>query len=503
MRHLATIGYPHPTPTGGWPSALEIDQGLVGWIIANRESVLIENVIEDDRWLPIRGADHQHRSALGVPIKLGEQLLGVLLLFHPEVAHFSADQLDLVNAAANQMAVAINNTELYTLIRNQTEELKILLKNQQIEASRSRSILEAIAEGVLVTDQENQVTLFNDSAQRILNIERDQVFGSRLNHLAGIFGKAAHTWIETINTWSKDSSSYHSGDTFSEQISLEDGRVLAVNLAPVMSKDEFYGTVSIFHDITHQIEVDRLKSEFVATVSHELRTPMTSIKGYVDILLMGIAGDLTEQQLRFLQVVKQNTERLTILVNDLLDLSRIEAGKAILSTQPLDLNYLIEEAIHELNNRSKDDNKQLSVTKDISDELPKVIGDSERVRQILANLLNNAYHYTPQNGRIAVTARQVSDEVRIDITDTGIGIPLTEQERVFERFYRGDNSLVLATSGTGLGLSIVQQLIHMHHGRIWLRSSGIPGEGSIFSFTLPILEASLAPRKEVEKWQES
>jgi signal transduction histidine kinase len=219
---------------------------------------------------------------------------------------------------------------------------------------------------------------------------------------------------------------------------------------------------------------------------------MTSIKGYVDILLMGVAGELTEQQLRFLEVVKNNTERLTILVNDLLDLSRIEAGKAILSTRALDIKFLIEEALSDLATRCNNENKQLTISAELPDDLPAVIGDSERVRQILANLLNNAYHYTPNKGKIAITARFLGDEARIDISDTGIGIPLSEQNRVFERFYRGDNSLVLSTSGTGLGLSIVQQLIHMHHGRIWLRSSGIPGEGCTFSFTLPTLDKSIA-----------
>jgi signal transduction histidine kinase len=225
---------------------------------------------------------------------------------------------------------------------------------------------------------------------------------------------------------------------------------------------------------------------------------MTSIKGYVDILLMGVAGSLTDQQMRFLQVVKQNTERLTILVNDLLDLSRIEAGKAILSTQPLDIEDLIEEALADINRRSLEEDKHLAFKSLIPKDLPRVIGDPERVRQILANLLNNACHYTPIHGQVSVSASNLGTEIRVDIMDTGIGIPLTEQERVFERFYRGDNSMVLATSGTGLGLSIVQQLIHMHHGRIWLRSSGVPGEGSTFSFTLPTFDPSLQPTIEVK-----
>jgi PAS domain S-box-containing protein len=503
LRHLASIGYPDPTPSGGWPSALTDDQGLVGWIISNRKSVLIKNVYKDERWMQIEGAKHQHRSAMGVPIILGEQLLGVLLLFHPHIAYFSDSQLDLVNAAANQMAIAINNADLYHLIRDQAEELRILLKNQQVEASRSRSILESIAEGVLVTDQSNVVTLYNDSAQRILKFDRAKVLGGSLQNLAGLFGNNTRNWIETIETWSKSPDSFHDRESFSEQISLEDGRVLAVNLAPVFDREEYFGSVSIFHDITHQIEVDRLKSEFVATVSHELRTPMTSIKGYVDILLMGVAGALTEQQQRFLQVVQQNTERLTILVNDLLDLSRIEAGKAVLSTRPLNIEYLIEEAITDIENRSKEEEKPLTFSSNVSKDLPKILGDPERVRQILDNLLNNAYHYTPRNGRVIVNAKQAGEEVRVDITDTGIGIPLAEQDRVWERFYRGDNSLVLATSGTGLGLSIVQQLIHMHHGRIWLRSSGIPGEGSTFSFTLPTYNPSIQATIEVAQWQES
>src|SRR3990172_8873084 len=129
--------------------------------------------------------------------------------------------------------------------------------------------------------------------------------------------------METIRNWSEGSIAYETGETFAEQLDLENGRVVLVHLAPVILQNDFLGTVSIFRDITHEVEVDRLKSEFVATVSHELRTPMTSIKGYVEILLMGAAGKLTDQQSHFLEVVKQNTERLAILVNDLLDVSRI------------------------------------------------------------------------------------------------------------------------------------------------------------------------------------
>jgi signal transduction histidine kinase len=254
----------------------------------------------------------------------------------------------------------------------------------------------------------------------------------------------------------------------------------------VIFQNDFLGTVSIFRDITHEVEVDRLKSEFVATVSHELRTPMTAIKGYVDILMMGAAGAISENQTHFLNIVKNNIERLNILVNDLLDISRIEAGRVVLSTQPLDLREVAEDVIADVLRRSREDNKPMALSLDAAKNLPRVNGDAERVRQILGNLVDNAYHYTPENGTIRVNIHPVNGSaVQVDVIDNGVGVAPEDQPRVFERFYRGENPFVLATPGTGLGLSIVQQLVEMHNGKMWMTSKGVPGEGSTFSFTLP------------------
>jgi PAS domain S-box-containing protein len=490
LRHLATVGYSNPLPPGGMPSALNINQGLVGWILSNRQSVLIDDVLEDNRWIQLPNSWYHHRSAIGAPIIIGDQLLGVLLLYYPEVGKFSEEQLDLIQAAANQMAVAIKNAELYHLTRDQKEELRALLNNQRVETSRSRSILEAIADGVLVTDQHGEITLFNQSAERILELKRAEVIGRSIEHFSGLFSGVALAWMDTINTWMQGPQSFNPMNTFSEQVSLDNGNVLSVNLAPVMNNNEFYGTVSVFRDITHLIEVDRLKSEFVATVSHELRTPLTSIKGYVDIMLMGVAGDLSEQQMRFLNVVQQNTERLTILVNDLLDLSRIEAGQVNLTFEPLDLRKLIDEVMEEINRLKVVENKNIQFNIELSLNLPRIKGDPERIRQILINLLGNAFHYTPSNGMVKLKAHRLGEEIQIDIKDDGVGIPPKEQERIFDRFFRGDNHMVIASAGTGLGLSIVAKLINMHHGRIWVQSSGIEGEGSTFSFTLPVYDFS-------------
>ena len=486
--YRASLGYTEPPPIGGRSTELSTTDGLAGWIVSQREGVLIEDLKGDERWVQEGDIKSHHRSAMGVPLLVGAELLGVMLLFHREAAHFIPDQMEMVQAAANQIAVSINNAELFNLIREQAERLGNMLRTQQIETSRSRSILEAVADGVLVTDSDSRITLFNESAQQILGLDRGEVVGKSLENFSGLFSGAAQTWLDTISEWSTKPGAYGDAGTFAERITLDDGRYVAIHLAPVQMQEEFLGTVTIFRDITHQVEVDRLKSEFVATVSHELRTPMTSIKGYVEVLLMGAAGELSEQQVQFLDVVQTNTERLNILVNDLLDVSRIDAGKYELAMQPLRLQDLAEAVVLDQLNQAETANKPISIEYSIPVDLPRVRGDRDRVRQILSNLVRNAYHYTPANGKIEIQAVLLDEEIQVDVTDDGIGITAEEQERIFERFYRGEDPLVLATSGTGLGLAIVQQLIELHGGRIWVKSDGILGKGSTFSFILPIFK---------------
>ena len=403
-----------------------------------------------------------------------------------------------MQAAANQFAVTINNGELFRLIRDQAENLGGMLRSQQIEASRSNAMLEGVADGVLVTDSTGQITLFNDAAQEVLELQQEQVVGRSLDHFMGLFGESAQAWTETIQRWSRNPQNALHSEMYSEQIILEDGRVISVHLAPVNVQSEFLGTVSIFRDITHQVEVDRLKSEFVATVSHELRTPMTPIKGYVEFLLMGGAGDINEQQQQFLGIIKSNIDRLSILVNDLLDVSRIEAGKVALSFQPIDLQELINDAMVDVQRKTIEAEMNLPFELQIPSDLPSVYGDVERIRQILSNLLDNAYKYSPDGSMVTITAKHQNSEIQVTIKDQGIGIFPDEHERIFERFFRGENHFVMATAGTGLGLPIVRELVEMHSGRIWVESSGVPGEGSAFIFTLPIFSPELETEEEID-----
>jgi PAS domain S-box-containing protein len=473
---------------------LKIGEGLAGWVVKNHEAVLVDDLLEDERWVTNTSSSREHRSAIVVPLLVAEDVIGVLMVFHRKVQFFSAERLNLVKAIAGQVSVSINNAQLYELIRDQAERLGSMLRREQEDASRSQAILEAVADGVLVTGSDNRITFLNSSAENILDLETERVVGQSLDVFAGLFGKAAGSWMRTIRTWSASPQKYQMGDTYAEQLDLQNGRIVLVHLAPVILQNDFLGTVSIFRDITHEVEVDRLKSEFVATVSHELRTPMTSIRGYTDVLLMGAAGAMNENQTHFLNIIKSNTERLNILVNDLLDVSRIESGRVTLSPQALDLREVAEDVIGEVLRRSQEESKPMALSLDAPKKLPPVNGDLERVRQVLSNLVFNAYHYTPENGTIIVSVQPSKDgrSVQVDVDDNGVGIALEDQERIFERFYRGEHPLVLATPGTGLGLSIVKQIVEMHKGRMWMKSNGIPGEGSTFSFTLPVYEKNEA-----------
>ena len=464
---------------------LKVGEGLAGWSVKTRKTALIDDLHKDERWVRTPSTANEHRSSIVTPLMVGEDAIGVLMVFHREVGFFENERLGLVKAIASQVAIAINNAHLYELIRDQAERLGTMLRKELEEASRSHAILESVADGVVVTDPENKITFMNSSAEDILGIRVEEISDNSLSLFENIFDRENSSWMQTIREWSTDQDTYETGDTYAEQLELENGRIALVHLAPVNFQNDFLGTVSIFRDITHEVEVDRLKSEFVATVSHELRTPMTSIRGYVDVLLMGAAGALNENQEHFLKIVKSNTERLTILVNDLLDVSRIESGRITISPEALDLRGLTEDVLADNLRRSQEENKPITFSMDAPNTLPLVYGDGDRVRQVIGNLVENAYRYTPANGQVVVHLHAVNgSEVQIDVQDTGVGVDEKDKEKIFERFYRGEDPLVLAAAGNGLGLSIVKQLVEMHKGKIWMESEG-EGMGSTFSFTLP------------------
>jgi signal transduction histidine kinase len=233
---------------------------------------------------------------------------------------------------------------------------------------------------------------------------------------------------------------------------------------------------------TYREELEGLKNEFISTISHELRTPMTSIKGYTDLLLSEKVGTLSEQQRRFMHVVKNNADRLTALVNDILDISRIETGRVKLKVTSINLARLIGDMADNFRGRMVE--KSLELILDLPPRLPLIRGDEARVVQILENLASNAWKYTPEGGKVTVKARAVDGFVQVDVVDTGIGIAQRDLAHIFDRFYRTEQAEVRAVDGTGLGLAIVKMFVELLGGRIWVQSE--LNQGSIFSFTLPL-----------------
>lgn len=472
---------------GSLQTDLKPEDGLPGWVMSRNQSVLIDDLAQDARWKALEGDAQEQRSAIAAPIIVGDEAIGAMLFTHTETGAFAPEQQRLVRAVAGQVGGAINNTELYQVVSDQAERLGSMLRSQQVEASQSRGILNSIADGVIVTDANHEIILFSPSAERILGLSSEDVVGHPVFDFIGVYGAGGTRWVDAIRAWSQNPASIARVTFFAEQLELEDGRVISIHPAPIVLGDEFLGTVSIFRDISREVEVGRLKSEFVATVSHELRTPMTSIKGFVDLLLMNVSGELDDEQRRFLEIIRSNTFRLEILVNDLLDISHLESGKAALSFQALDVYLLLDEMREHVEHRSQEEDKQIGFQIEAPQSLPKLRGDLERVRQILANLVENSFNFTPAGGMIRMRARHVGDQIEIDVIDNGMGISLPEQERIFERFFRGEQSLILGVSGTGLGLSIVLNLVEMHGGRIWVTSDGIPGKGSTFTVSLPAI----------------
>jgi GAF domain-containing protein/DNA-binding response OmpR family regulator/sensor histidine kinase YesM len=499
LRMRAVLGEKEMLLPGGKPITFRISEGVAGWAVINRQAVIVSDARQDARSVERSDVEREFRSALAAPLIISEDVLGAVLLLHPEPNFFTESHLRLVSAAAAQVATAINNAELYRYIREQAELLGGMLRAQQVEGSKSQAILESVTDGVLVTDASGMVILFNAAAERILSSSRGQVLSRSIYDLLGLYSAAGPQFVTQVRDWLNSAEARRSSPVLSQRMEFSsESRFVNVTLAPVTLGDEYLGSISVFRDITREVEADRAKTEFVSIVSHELRTPMTSIKGYADLMLLGAAGVVNENQHRFLSVIKSNADRLSILVNDLLDISRIESGRVKLDMKPISIEHIVEQTVSGLHGRIEE--KGINLHVDLpSGELPEVQGDRDRVIQILTNLISNAYQYTPAGGSITVRVRPIPGFIQIDVIDTGIGIAPENQAKVFDRFFRVDDPNVQEFPGTGLGLAIVKSLVEMHEGQLWLEST--VNEGTTFSFTLRTIQPELEVIQVIPKEQ--
>lgn len=421
-------------------------------------------------------------SLIVAPLIANGEFRGLLVAANSRPGAFDSAHARLFHNVLGQVATAIGNAEVYRLISEQAQEMGQMLRRQQEEGTRSQAILTSIADGVVVNDTEGRVILVNPVAEHILGVPIEDLLGEDLRGFFSFLGTEEEK--EAIAAMEKllNAQVPETAKTFKMRL-MVDNRIIHASMSPVLTqRNDFLGVVTILRDITKEVEADRVKTEFVSTVSHELRTPMTAIKGYTDLVHAGAAGPINENQRRFLGIISSNTDRLTALINDLLDISRVETGRVRFETKPLQIGDVVADVVNVLAGQAEENDQTL--TYEVVAGMPDVMGDRDRLNQVLTNLIANAIHYTPQGGEIEVQVYPVEGAVRVDVRDTGIGIDSEDMGHLFERFYRSDHPLVQERRGSGLGLSIVKMFVEMHGGRIWVESG--PGEGSTFTFILPV-----------------
>lgn len=356
---------------------------------------------------------------------------------------------------------------------------KILAEQQKNEA-----ILQSIDDGLLVVDGDYTIVNLNPTAEWALGVTRTETEGHHV--LEALRNEHLFEQIRSTMETGKPTSPSQPGDTLSVERNGETRHFQFV-VNPVRdASEEMLAAILLLRDVTELQELNRLKSEFVATASHELKTPISSIGMSVRLLRERRGDVLDDRDRELLDAAAEDVDRLRDLVDDLLDLSKIESGRMEMEREAISVSLICDKALEVL--RTQADEKNISVAVNIPEELPDVHADPNKVTWVLNNLLSNALRYSEQGDHVQIEANTIGESVRISVEDEGAGIPYEYQSKIFDKFVQVDSDH--APGGTGLGLAIAQEIIHAHGGRIWVDST--PGEGSTFTFTLPVADRSPA-----------
>jgi two-component system phosphate regulon sensor histidine kinase PhoR len=360
--------------------------------------------------------------------------------------------------------------ELSLLERNLNEMSRGIqekIKGVVGEKEKVDSILRCMTEGVLVVDTQGRLILLNENAQKMFNLApTHDLRGASLMEIS------RHPEMKKLT---EEVLAFEGSSQFlTKEISLDGGAWFRVNAVSLRGADEkSLGYVLVVHDVTELKRLETVRSDFVANVSHELRTPLTAIRGYAETLLQSPPADTKEQE-HFLGVIYRHSERLGRLINDLLTISDLESGKIQLTKELLPTAELIARVLEVFHDQAR--KKDIALSQEIQPGLPSILGDSDRLQQLLINLIDNAVKYTPAGGAVkvraalAVSANHHPAMVEIAVSDTGCGIPEKDLPRLTERFYRVDKARSRELGGTGLGLAIVKHIVQAHHGRLKIES---------------------------------
>ena len=444
------------------------DIGLAGnalleWIESNRRPL---PVLPDDGELLASLTElarvGEWRSALVVPLVAKGLAIGSIILLAEDARRFSSEEISLAQTLANQIASVVQNARLY----------------QQMEEEKRKFELAALSmgEGLVILDRDDALLFANPQAQAMLDLGDAPALGKPLATVC-----PQPQLLALLEQRTLSDETIFSGEM---QMGSPELRDLTLSMAPVRDESgELEWCVIVIHDISELKELDRLKSEFISTVSHELRTPLASIMGFSEMIMTRQPGPLTSVQEEFMSIIYESSENLLTLVNDLLDVSRMESGRFALQIRWVDVGDLMKRTHAALAPLAQQ--KQIELVLDLPEDIPQIAADPRRLEQVLTNLIHNAVKFTPTEGRVSIDVRQESAGLLFSVADTGMGIPAQDMEKLFTKFYRSAQVTKAAIAGTGLGLYIAKNIVVSHGGNMGVEST--ENKGTTVWFTIPFV----------------
>jgi len=443
---------------------LSLGDGIAGRAAVEARPIYVTDTMQDPDYIFF---DQEVRSLLAVPLQVKGRVIGVINVDERVPDAFGPDQERLLTIAAAQAAIAIENARLFSQVLS--------------EKQRTDAIIRYMADGLLMLDRRGMVVSCNPALATMLSMRRQDILGQQA--LGPRVDPRLRAICEPATVKERTGVLAHEveippGEPGDEAFPPRRLRIFSTTVNDEAGQP--MGEVRVVHDVTKEREIEEMKDEFFSTISHELRTPLFSIQGFVRLILEDEVPD-EEMQREFLGIIGRQAEQLGQLVNNLLNISRLESGIFKMGREPVQLLDVLQRTVSKL--RSIAQAKNIAVEAKLPSSLPPVIGDEGWLEQVATNLVGNAIKFTPEGGRVRIGARQSNGEIVVDVSDTGLGIPTDALDKVFTKFYRVSDHSGERPEGTGLGLHIARQIVELHGGRIWAESC--VGQGSTFWFALP------------------
>lgn len=454
--------------------ALTLGEDVAWRAFKERRLAWTSDRLADPTLQSMQGADRlvsaqPPRAYMAAPMISRGEVFGVLIVYFFAPRDFTPKEVQLLSTLAHHAAIAIDSSRLFA--------------ETQSQRTRLTQIFDSTSDGIMLAGPDGQVLSANRRAGELLGLAPSRVGGRQLDHMLARLGDGLVDGARVRSEFLALLEDPDRGGQGDVEITAPVRRILHWVSQP--TKDAAGATIGLtltFQDVTEEREVSRMKSDFVSFVTHQLRTPLAGIKWLLELVAQG--SEIPDETRSFIQDSRDSAERLIRLVNELLDISRLESGKLTIVPRETDLGALTRSVLSELSPLIQTKRHQLELS--ASDAVPPVLVDPQLLRQVVLNLVSNAVKYTPEGGAIAIRMTREDSRVIWTIRDSGIGIPKEAQRRLFEKFYRADNAVTMETEGTGLGLYLVRLIVERFGGRVWCESE--EGKGTSFLFTLPLRE---------------